>query len=150
MATPTDAEPQHVFVINDTPEILEMFRALLREEGYRVTLDRFTVELAEMLARVKDGKPDLLILDYLFGREEQGWQFLQMLKMDRAARDIPVVVCQDGGAADRGVTGPPRRYGRRRRPQALRHRPPAGRGGEQAGGAGKGCLRRPWPRAGAR
>lgn len=93
MAKPSDAETKHIFVINDTPEILEMFRALLGEEGYRVTLDRFTVELAEMLARVKDGKPDLLVLDYLFGREEQGWQFLQMLKMDRAARDIPVVVC---------------------------------------------------------
>lgn len=87
------AEQQHVFVINDTVAILELFRSLLEEEGYRVTTDGFSVELVEMLGRVKDASPDLIVLDFVILDEGKGWQFLQLLKMDREARDIPVIVC---------------------------------------------------------
>lgn len=88
-----NTDQKHILVVNDTPEILDMFRALLGEEGFKVSLDRFTVEMAEMLSKVKNVKPDLIILDYIIGREESGWQFLQLLKMDRETRRIPVVVC---------------------------------------------------------
>lgn len=87
------AEPKHVFVINDTVAILELFRAMLEDEGYRVTTDGFSVELVEMLGRVKDVKPDLIVLDFIILDEGKGWQFLQLLKMDREARRIPVIVC---------------------------------------------------------
>jgi CheY-like chemotaxis protein len=83
----------HIMVINDTPEILDLFTELLESEGYRVTTDRFTIELAQMLQRVRDLQPDLMVLDFIIGREGQGWQFLQLLKMDRQTRTIPVVVC---------------------------------------------------------
>ncbi|MCC6315760.1 MAG: response regulator [Thermomicrobiales bacterium] len=86
--------PTHVMVINDTPEILDLFQQLLGDEGYRVTVDRFSEAPAELLARVKADCPDLLILDFLIGRdEEKGWQFLQLLKMDRSTRAIPIIVC---------------------------------------------------------
>jgi len=88
-----NASQKHVLVVNDTPEILDLFQALLSDEGYKVTLDRFTVEMAEMLSKVKTTKPDVIVLDYLIGREESGWQFLQMLKMDRETRDLPIVIC---------------------------------------------------------
>lgn len=87
------AEQKHVFVINDTVAILELFRSLLEDEGYRVTTDGFSVELIEMLGRVKDARPDLVVLDFVILDEGKGWQFLQLLKMDREARDIPVIVC---------------------------------------------------------
>jgi CheY-like chemotaxis protein len=87
------AEQKHVFVINDTVAILELFRSLLEDEGYRVTTDGFSVELIEMLGRVKNAKPDLVVLDFVILDEGKGWQFLQLLKMDREARDIPVIVC---------------------------------------------------------
>jgi CheY-like chemotaxis protein len=85
--------PRHVMVVNDTPEILALFADLLGEAGYRVSVDRFTVEQADMLDRIKADRPDLLILDYMIGAEGQGWQFLQLLKMDRQTRDIPIIVC---------------------------------------------------------
>jgi CheY-like chemotaxis protein len=84
---------KHIFVINDTIAILELFTALLEDEGYRVTTDGFTIEMVELLNRVKAERPDLLVLDFLIQDEGKGWQFLQMLKMDRETRDIPVVVC---------------------------------------------------------
>jgi CheY-like chemotaxis protein len=88
-----DPEPKHVMVVNDTPDILALFEDLLGEEGYRVTTDRFTIEMTEMLARVKELRPDLLVLDFRIGGEDQGWQFLQLLKMDRETRGIPIIVC---------------------------------------------------------
>ncbi len=90
----TGNQPQkHIFVINDTIAILELFTALLEDEGYRVTTDGFTIEMTELLSRVKSDRPDLLVLDFLIQDEGKGWQFLQMLRMDRDTRDIPVVVC---------------------------------------------------------
>jgi CheY-like chemotaxis protein len=87
------AQQKHIFVINDTVAILDLFRELLEEEGYRVTTDGFSVELLEMLGRVKADRPDLLVLDFIIQDEGRGWQFLQLLKMDRATADIPVIVC---------------------------------------------------------
>ena len=51
------------------------------------------VEMVDLLRRVKADRPDLLVLDFLIQDEGKGWQFLQMLRMDRETRDIPVVVC---------------------------------------------------------
>ncbi len=86
-------QQKHIFVINDTIAILELFTALLEDEGYRVTTDGFSIEMVELLSRVKADRPDLLVLDFLIQDEGKGWQFLQMLRMDRETRDIPVVVC---------------------------------------------------------
>lgn len=84
---------KHIFVINDTTAILELFRDLLHDEGYRVTTDGFSVEMIEMLARIRAEQPDLIVLDFVILDEGKGWQFLQLLKMDRETRDIPVIVC---------------------------------------------------------
>ncbi len=92
MAT-LDSSPKHILVINDTVAILDLFRTLLEEEGYRVSTDDFSIDLLSMLDRVKTDRPDLIVLDFIVVDEGKGWQFLQMLKMDRATRDIPVVVC---------------------------------------------------------
>lgn len=88
-----DCPPKHILVINDTVAILELFRSLLEEEGYRVSTDDFSVDLLQMLGRVKDDVPDLIVLDFIVMDEGKGWQFLQLLKMDRETRAIPVIAC---------------------------------------------------------
>lgn len=80
----------HILVINDTPEILELFRDLLEGEGYEVSLYSYAFRDLE---EIKSRRPDLLILDFIIGGEAYGWQLLQKLKMDRATAKIPVVVC---------------------------------------------------------
>jgi CheY-like chemotaxis protein len=83
--------PQHILVVNDTQEVLELFRAILEEEaGYKVTL---TSVQPQMLQTVKEVAPDLIISDHVFGEEKTGWQFIQRLKMDRDTADIPIIVC---------------------------------------------------------
>ncbi|CAA9547208.1 MAG: hypothetical protein AVDCRST_MAG73-2528 [uncultured Thermomicrobiales bacterium] len=89
----TDTRSRHIVVINDTPEILALFRELLEEDGYRVTTQRLTLEMARNVSEIKELEPDLIILDYLIGDEATGWQLLQMLKMDRATRAIPIIIC---------------------------------------------------------
>lgn len=86
-------ERKHILVINDTPEILALFRDLLGEEGYRISTDNFEAPYDQMLHSARNLKPDLLILDFIIGGEPVGWQFLQMMRMDRATRDIPIMVC---------------------------------------------------------
>ena len=83
----------HLLVINDTPQILDLFVELFGDAGYRVTTNRFTLETDRLLAEVKEVQPDLVILDLMIGDEGVGWQFLEMLKMDRATRRLPIIVC---------------------------------------------------------
>ena len=93
MKTAARTACRHIMVINDTVAILDLFRSLLEEEGYQVTTDGFSVEGGELLQRVQAVAPDLIVLDLIIQQEERGWQFLQLLKMDRTTQTIPIVVC---------------------------------------------------------
>lgn len=85
------AKPKHVMVINDTQEILELFREILQgEAGYDVTLCSYE---PHMVDKIKEAKPDLIISDHVFGEEKIGWQLIQRLKMDRSTAGIPLIVC---------------------------------------------------------
>lgn len=77
-------------VVNDTQEILDLFRDILVDEGWDVCLATFA---PKDLAGVIETDPDLVILDFMIGDEAYGWQLLQKMKMHRATQDIPVVVC---------------------------------------------------------
>ena len=79
-----------ILVVNDTQEILELFRILLETEGYDVILAGFPIQ---QIADVEQINPDLIILDFIFGDQTSGWQMLQMLKMQRSTASIPVIVC---------------------------------------------------------
>ena len=82
-----------ILVINDDPAILGLFDDLLREEGYDVQQDEFGKTTDELHRHIRDLQPELIILDYIIGREGSGWQLLQAIKMDRATRHIPVIIC---------------------------------------------------------
>ena len=86
----TDGTPKHILVVNDTQEILDLFKELLEEEGYQVSLYSFAFQDVEPIREIK---PDLVILDFLVGGEDTGWQLLQKMKMQRDTVNIPVVVC---------------------------------------------------------
>lgn len=81
---------QRILVINDTPEILELFQEILSDEGYEVVLYSYaTHDTAEIVRH----HPDLIILDYIFGTEKLGWQLLQKLKMRHDTAGIPIIIC---------------------------------------------------------
>jgi DNA-binding response OmpR family regulator len=79
-----------ILVINDTQELLEMFRMLLETEGYDVVLSGMPIL---KVSEVEQIQPALIILDLIFGDQKTGWQMLQMLKMQRTTMHIPVIIC---------------------------------------------------------
>lgn len=91
-----------ILVINDTQEILDLFRVLLEEEGYEVVLYSYAIMDMREVERVH---PDLIILDYIFGTEKTGWQMLQKLKMTRATATIPVIICTAATREVREIEG---------------------------------------------
>ena len=91
-AKSTVADRKRIVVINDTKEILELFRDVLEGElGHEVILMSFA---PDELSRIVDSDPDLLIIDFVIGdREMEGWQLLQKMRMHRATAGIPIVAC---------------------------------------------------------
>jgi two-component system phosphate regulon response regulator PhoB len=82
---------QRALVVNDTQEILELFDEILQGMDFEVILMSYA---PRELDRIREVKPDLIVLDFLMGdRELLGWQLLQKLKMDRRLDAIPVIVC---------------------------------------------------------
>ncbi len=80
-----------IMVVNDTQEILDMFRELLTSEGYAVSLHAYGKREVDEVRRLN---PTLVISDWPpLDREQYGWQFVQMLKMAPDTAHIPIVVC---------------------------------------------------------
>jgi len=79
-----------IMVINNSDNILAMYRKILEAEGYEVSTQLF---LNSELRDVGKIKPDLIILDYYVGREGVGWEFLQLLKMEDRTSEVPVLLC---------------------------------------------------------
>ena len=87
-AQPTASK--HVLVVNDTEEIIELFRDILTGMGHRVSATSYA---PQDLAEVKKVDPDLVILDLVIEGEKQGWQLAQKLRMTRDTENIPLIIC---------------------------------------------------------
>lgn len=87
----TKDKSRHILVVNDTEEILDLFRDIIEGLGHRLTAWSFS---PDDLAKVIEISPDLVILDLMLGPTElQGWALLQKLRMSQPTEDIPVIVC---------------------------------------------------------
>ena len=108
MAEPS-ADAKHVLVVDDTEEIIELFRDIVEGMGLRISATTFAPEDLEAVKKIG---PDLVIMDLLIGGESAGWQLLQKMKMSRETDAIPVIVCtaaigsireQEGWLTSKGV-----------------------------------------------
>ena len=87
----SDSKSQHILVVNDTEEILDLFRDIVEGLGHRMTAWSFS---PDDLAKVTEISPDLIILDLMLGPTElQGWALLQKIRMSPPTEEIPVIVC---------------------------------------------------------
>jgi CheY-like chemotaxis protein len=81
---------RHVLVIDTDPAVLLAVHDVLEWAGYRVSLlSHFNHDLIE----VKRVSPDLIVLDYRWGSDDNGWSLLQLLRLDPETVDIPIVLC---------------------------------------------------------
>jgi CheY-like chemotaxis protein len=81
---------KHVLVVNDTEEIIELFREIIEGMGHRVTATSYA---PDDLVEIQKVEPDLVILDLIMGGEKLGWQLAQKMRMSRDTEDIPIVIC---------------------------------------------------------
>jgi DNA-binding response OmpR family regulator len=86
---PTNRRP-FIAVLNDSLELLKLMQYLLVDEGYDVEIMHAT-DGAQL--RIVELKPDLLILDMIISEPDDGWQLLQIIKLDPRTSKIPVIIC---------------------------------------------------------
>jgi CheY-like chemotaxis protein len=78
-----------ILVVDDTPSILDLIRASLEEEGYRVAT---CLRSRDALRLAHEERPDAILLDMVMP-EMSGWDVLEQLRADPRFARIPVIVC---------------------------------------------------------
>lgn len=86
-----------VLIVDDDPDILTYVSEILQDNAYETST---AADGAAGLARVREARPDLVILDLMMPKKS-GIRFLNEIRQDAALRDVPVLVLS--GAT--GVTG---------------------------------------------
>jgi CheY-like chemotaxis protein len=84
------ARKKHVTVVNDHPEFLALMAEFLGEEGYEVTV---IPKHQGAFEQIKASQPDIVICDLVFDNMPAGWALLDMLYLDPATREIPLILC---------------------------------------------------------
>jgi CheY-like chemotaxis protein len=85
----TVTSPPRILVVDDTPALLDVIRACLEQEGYRV---RTCLESRYAAQMAMEEHPDVIMLDVVMP-EVSGWEVLAELRADPAFSRTPVIVC---------------------------------------------------------
>jgi len=88
-----------ILIVDDERTIRETLKEILEDEGYQV----FTEEMgSKVLQRVKEIKPDLIILD-LFLPGTSGMEVLEKLNREGLTEKIPVIIVSGHGTVETAV-----------------------------------------------
>jgi CheY-like chemotaxis protein len=108
-ATATGQAKARIAVIDDDAMFLELMRDLLAVgEGYDVVSTDRWLQSVEF---VKQIRPDLIMLDLMLGRDQNGWAVLELLREDPSTARIPVIVCSAAVPALEQVVWPANGHG---------------------------------------
>jgi len=77
-----------IMIIDDEPALVEMVKARLEAADYSVVS---ASNGEEGLVRIRDEKPDLVLLDILMPKKD-GYSFVREQKRDDSIKHIPVIV----------------------------------------------------------
>ena len=89
-----DTARPRILVFDDDAAHREIFREILIDEGYDVTVEAVLCESMDDVIRLA---PDLIVLDLIFDGQPAGLDFLRRLKAAPATKSIPVLVCTAAG-----------------------------------------------------
>ena len=79
---------KHILVVDDDPLVVKILRDPLERAGYNVNVASHGLEA---LKKVKEKRPDLIILDILMPLLD-GFKVARLLKFDKRFKDIPIIV----------------------------------------------------------
>jgi CheY-like chemotaxis protein len=78
-----------ILIIDDDPDITEAMAVVLENRGYEV---RSAQDGTEGMERLKQAKPDLIILDVMMRTSQEGFEFSRELKNHAEYKDIPILM----------------------------------------------------------
>ena len=78
-----------ILVIDDDIDLVEIIRVTLENQGYRV-IDAQTGERG--LAMAKEQNPDLILLDVMMGKVDEGFQVAYQLRSDDLTAETPILM----------------------------------------------------------
>jgi signal transduction histidine kinase/CheY-like chemotaxis protein len=83
-----DPDSTAVLVVEDSAEMMMMYKSYLKGSGFQVLPARTTREAEEVLGQIR---PSAIVLDVVL-RSEDTWAFMARLKQDESTKDIPLLV----------------------------------------------------------
>jgi len=92
---------EHILVVDDEEDILELVRYNLSKEGYRISC---TASGEDALTQARSQLPDLILLDLMLP-EMDGFEVCKILKNDPKTMHIPIVMLTAKGEESDIVTG---------------------------------------------
>ena len=95
---PAAANTLPVLVLEDSPDMLMLYRSYLRNSGFHVVPAATTREAEALLEYLK---PAAIVLDILLQAEET-WEFAARLKQDPATREIGLIIATSVDDAPKG------------------------------------------------
>lgn len=78
-----------ILIIDDDPDIIEAMSVVLKNRGYDV---RSAQDSSEGMDRLKEAKPDLIILDVMMRTSQEGFELSRELKHNKKFKDIPILM----------------------------------------------------------
>lgn len=87
MATP--APKPTVLIADDDPDIVEAMRLVLESAGYEVVS---APNGRQCLRKLRERKPDVLILDVMMSSETEGFHVAYEIRSDPDLRDLPILM----------------------------------------------------------
>jgi CheY-like chemotaxis protein len=78
-----------ILIVDDDVGLVESFSEILKQKGY-ATEAAYNGE--EGFRKATSGKPDLILLDVMMTRENEGFEVAKQLKSDPATRHIPIIL----------------------------------------------------------
>ena len=91
----------NVLVVDDSPTDRQHLAEMLAKSGYKVSS---AASAEEALAKVKQSKPDLVLMDVVMPGQN-GFQATRTLSSDDATKHIPVIICSTKGQETDKVWG---------------------------------------------
>ena len=82
-----------ILIVEDEEIMYSLLQKKLTREGYEVTVAK---DGEEGLEKIRESKPDLILLDIIMPRKG-GFEVMEEMKKDENAKNIPVIVISNSG-----------------------------------------------------
>lgn len=82
-------ENAKILIVDDDPDLTQALKTTLESKQYVVVT---AVDRSEGMAKIRDDKPDLVILDVMMSTWQDGFEMSRELKADAQFKDMPILM----------------------------------------------------------